>query len=607
MQSTTTAVWAVFKQYKRAAKDRQGRAYTHTFMSGGSFIVPNDEAVENAVFAAMERDLNAGHAYYINEIATDIFKMFLDLDFYHTDRLNDDEIAGFNLAIYECFCRFFPSDATVHAPRLFQAIVLHANPGPLCNTRDAFEQLVEMHREFDGTQSVQVDASVVKTGGSTGIGRTVEWITTPAPNGTYRCTITGDNVELLTSGAPAFKNPHVYSDTFMMAQRTGAIPSNASVVVRVSDELKQKGPWKHDTSVIFALDDHTYFENIARDQRGLVKHGIHVIFPSCFVKIEQALYMREALVDKLITTYGDMYAPAGWPSVVDNAVYGTGRGLRMYGANKASSCVQCRGKKHGENDMKCGVVKCGTAGQGKIDEGRPYTLHSVYLDGKPDAAMRDNYMNKRQFLIRNTSIRTIRREPSPNWSCYSGCPQFGDELQTIVKEGEVTYKIKQKEAKFRGDLKIKTGSSNTTDIGDKAILAIFEKHIRTRFVTRYAKLRVVSVCKSDKGFYFITVGGEGQHWCLNKNPAGDHRRNTIYFQCDHKGIYVRCRCPKLTTEGRMKGMCKDYKSSIKALNISENAILFPELMLSVSGTAYPSLPAVTTARSMHPQAKKARC
>ncbi len=319
--------------------------------------------------------------------------------------------------------------------------------------------------------------------------------------------------------------------------------------------------------------------------------------------------MRESLLDKLQVEYGKKFAPNGWATAIDGKVYSSGKdgGIRVYGANKMVMCDRCRGKRV-KSEEPC-INACQ---DGKIDEGRQYLIHSVYTDGARDDARKRIYESKTSLIVKATSIRTFYKDPTPNWKCYNGCPQIGDMLKTHVKDdGEVVHKIKTNEAKFNDDAKIKMGSSNIVDIHDPQTFKIFEKHIRVRFGRQYKTLRVVAIKKSDKGVYFIYVAGEGQHWCLNLKPPRDHERNTIFFQCTKDGICQRCRCGDLVTDGRQKGLCKSFCSTLKELDGSEKAYLFPEAKLNVSAKTFTSLPTQTatqlTQTQMQPMnAKRAR-
>ena len=385
---------------------------------------------------------------------------------------------------------------------------------------------------------------------------------------------------LVAANRPYFVNPQVDDVRLANARRKGTPPIGS---LRVVDEVTGVGKPNYTAATAFAIDDDTYFINRERTADGLLKHGVHLIFPEVKIQIEQALVMREALVERLRVEYGMTHpdlAPHGWSDVVDNAVYGTGKGLRMYGANKTIKCPECRaGKEH-----KCGDRVCKVGGT--IDIGRPHLLHSVYIDAVRSTKHEQLYRRQLGQIIRRTSIRTVLRHPVSGWARYTGCPTCGDALKTSVnKAGDTVHAVKSKDPVFKSDMKLR--APHMVDVTDTSIANMFEKHIRTRFVAQYKTLRVINVKRTESGIYFISVGGEGQHFCLNKMPPADHTSNTIYFQCTRKGICARCRCPKLTEENRAKGMCKDFCSTVRAISQSDIDTLFPDASLSfkLSGKA----------------------
>ena len=285
------------------------------------------------------------------------------------------------------------------------------------------------------------------------------------------------------------------------------------------------------------------------------------------VTIEQALYMREALIELLTRERGTRLAPSGWAEVIDHAVYGTGKGLRMIFCNKTGTCGLCRGVK------KSDCEACG--GKGKMDEGRMYTVDSVFKNGERALDAEQLYRRNIIFSIKQCSIRTVFSVPTMGWEVYKGCPRIGQMLDTSIKNGgEPQYKVASNRAVFKAD-RAKRGR----EINDPDIFAMFEKYIRKRFVPQYQTLRVtrVTVPEANNDVYFINVDGEGKHFCTNKVPASEHRSNTIYFQCDKGvGICVRCYCPKPTTEGRSKCPCKKFKSTYMRLDGADHTKLFGE-------------------------------
>ena len=541
--------------------------------------MPNNEEAEAKIFDAMEKDLRDGVAYFINEIATPVFRMFFDIDFMVPERLSDEQIEKFCRVVHEVVVRFFPTDRATQIPNFFELIALHSESPMLCDTRSGLELLLKPQNEFKIDCVVTIVNGRVDYDGKT---RDVVWKSAVVADGAYRIKTDPDSnlVHIVAQGTPCFLNPQVDDARLVNARRKGTPPNGSLNVIH---ELKGCGPTNYTAGTVFVIDDDTFFINRERNADGLLKHGVHLIFPEIKIQIEQALIMREALVEKLRVEYGVKHpdlAPMGWSDVVDNAVYGTGKGLRMYGANKTIKCPDCRLRKE-QNDC---VRNCSA---GKIDIGRPHLLHSVYMNGARSYEHEQHYAEHLRLMIRRTSIRTVQQQPVPGWERYTGCPSYGDSLKTTVnKAGNTVHDVKSKDPIFRSDVKLRT--PHMSDITDPAIIGIFEKHIRTRFVSQYKTLRVIGVKRTDNGFYFVSVAGEGQHFCLNKMPPADHTSNTIYFQCTREGICARCRCPKLTTENRAKGMCKDFCSTIKPISRHEIEMLFPEsttLSVKISGKA----------------------
>lgn len=564
-------VEALVPYHHRRSNQKKALAITHTFANANEkFILPSDKEAEMHLFDAVETDVRNDTPFYLHENPSPIFRFFLECKFAAPEWLTNDEIATITAVIHESCARFFPDNASVNAPRLFETIVLYAQPKALCASRNAFTELTTKVPRIQASDTifvvdgrVQIDADVMD----------VTWHTQSPPNGAYQCVVDSENtVRVIAAGDPTFANPCVFSTLYKNVLRSGILPEGS---VRLSDELLRNGPWCHTSTTTFAIDDNTYFVNAMRDSHGLIEQHVRFVFPQMHVGIEEALYMRESILEALILKFGAKHslAPSGWSDVIENECYVgyKGNGLRVYGAHHVSDCVRCKGRRLREGDLRCSALGCN---QGKIDEGCPYHLHSVYVDGARNSQLESHYALKSRLTIERTSLRTIFKSPDPQWACYAGCPKFGDTLKTVVKEdGVKTYKIKGKEATFKQEAKI---GCTATDVVDRDVFDIFERHIRTRFVRQYRQLRVCSVRKSEKDVYFIDVAGEGQHWCINLLPPADHEHNKIFFQCDRNGICVRCRCTESTVAGRNKGMCKDFKSSVKPLDTSERTRLFPD-------------------------------
>lgn len=577
-------VQSFFSKFKVAKKDRQGRQYTHTFISGGSFIVPNDESVQDKLFSAIVADLRAGRPMFINEIASNVFKMYLDFDILHHELLTEDEVSELSMHVFTVFRRFFPDNIMLTQPNFYMAFVTESSPQLLCANREDLQNLTTPSHHYTVDNWINIMNGNVKIEGRTGGHSIVDWSGPVPPDGVYDIKVDDDRVLLVAHPSSSFQNPLRYHEELERALRSGPIPPDAKVV---SQEVQTVGDWTGiDGKTIFVLDDGRHFMNAKRNADGMLKHGIHLIFPDMRVDIESALTMREALLDHLTVKLGTKFAPNGFADVVDHAVYGNGKGLRMYGSHKASDCV-C--KRTNQVKREDDPETCMLCRNGKIDEKRPHVLRSIYANGirNPELEMLYRQTQHLEKLVRETSIRTWR-PPVNGWSRYVGCPQIGDMIKrTTDKDGNIDTKIINDGRPVMHETKmikrLKT-DAKTQDVTDQRIHEIFQRNIRRWTV--YNQLRVSNVKHVSKkdgfgatSFYFISVEGEGQHLCLNKHPAGEHKSSVIYFQATNtgkkKGISVRCRCPKTTTEGRMQGPCPEYYSTPKPMSTQDNAILFP--------------------------------
>ena len=589
--SVTSKVKRAFGAYRA-----QGRCntLTHTSYMGGSYNVSSHETAQDAIFNALEEDLRNGVAYHMNEMASPVFRMYFDLDFMVTDRLTRTQVDRFAKVLHDTMSRFFPTHRSVATPNFFEQILTQSESKQRCKLRSDLEELTALVSAVKDMSIVTVrDGCVVLEN----VAYEVEWSSEDkAPDNSYHATVvattsgttsgtasgTASGTVDMTAGLVRlsagtknwfFRNPRVHSAELKRMCRTGPVPDGA---LYVQDELAGFGPTAYYTSsTVFALDDGSYFVNAERDESGLLKHGMHIIFPEIYATIEQALLMREAFIEGLSLEYGlsnSEIAPNGWYDVVDNAVYGVKKGLRMFGANKAEQCKECRGQSKQADSCP------GSCNRGKIDTGRPHLLHSVYVNGEQDETREQKYRSgPQQNILRRTSIRSYKTEPDSTWRRYDGCPGYGDMLKTTLsKTGDPLHVLKSKQAIFKTD--VKRVSGNTIIVHDSDIQNMFEHIIRTRFPPSlpFSKLRVTNIKVTESGtLYFISVAGEGQHYCVNKMPPGDHTNNTIYFQCDRFGICVRCRSPKLTTVKRARGMCKDFCSKPKPLAKREIDKLFP--------------------------------
>lgn len=328
--------------------------------------------------------------------------------------------------------------------------------------------------------------------------------------------------------------------------------------IKISDAMN--GAWTYDHNTIFELDDKRQFSNTQR-VKGMVKHGIHMVYPHIIVTNKEALFMREALLVDLDLHFGSKFASEGWSHVVDNAVY-VNSGLRMIYSNKTKNCDVCKNKNFGKNCTSCINGKDTT-------EGRPYTLNCVCVEDKLDVELTKTMQSNTLQLLHKAVIFTRQMYISHNWVKFDGCPSYGDIIQ-LRSNG--APKLSSKERVFNEEKKTTRTWKSKEIVVDQTIHQICLKHIQTRFVKQYKNTRIRSICRDDKRIY-VSVDGEGSNFCINVNR--DHNSNRIWFMFEMNGVSTRCFCTCLTKDGRNNGFCRDYSSPRKPINSKELSILFP--------------------------------
>ncbi len=317
------------------------------------------------------------------------------------------------------------------------------------------------------------------------------------------------------------------------------------------------------------------------------KAGMHVYYPRLYVTTEQALYVTTAIINALTH---ERAPPAGttWEKIVDQAVYGEGRGLRWVWQFKAGPCpICCSG---GPADKSRKRKASGPVGQGAFCEtcggrGRVAdTSTSMYaplyrVDGTcARALITPSCRNAPTVeLMLECSLRAyFSPEPTPGFAPYPGAapiPKF------------ITHKRGGTRVQFSDDAALRasngaSGSSTTADAPEdipcesdrgRALLAAIrhqDEHWRKLDISRISKHRG----RSDRPYYKVNVRGEGSGHCLNMQ--GDHRTAKIYFLVRASGVTQHCFCKCADVRPGSGAACRAYESKPFPLQRTESAILF---------------------------------
>lgn len=497
---------------------------THTSLLGGLYVLPNDPASSSKLCVAMATDMLNGVPYHICEFGGCRYKLYFDLDLYAPDLLTEADIATLVGVMTRNCKKFYPDDES-HSCK-FAAMACTAPPPVLCASRDELRALM-------------------------------------------------DDPERLE---PLLQPPW---------------QEHARTVVAVSTAVDENEVWVYGTdSTVFELEDGRWFCNIERDKSGRIKQGIHIIYPDLIVadalpdaaKGEKpALYMRQTIVNELTREPPPLSTAIPreeWSNIVDAAVYTTS-GLRCYGSHKASNCISC---KNGESKRSCGTCN----GAGRLDAGRPYTLHSWYdSDGVCRPDIKEKYSNRPAAIIAKASIRTTDTKPTPGWQRPSNCSTL---MPPSKRKGTVGKDMVPK--------KMLKADSESYEITDQTLLDILQTEIRgyIRKGENHYKNIIVTSAQRKGPSIVIYVGGEGENWCINKidpeykpdpqkkwqkmQVGANHKSNRIYFVLlKTNQLYQRCFCKctgKEVEKFRRDGPCKDYSSPPRAISKQNLDLLFPK-------------------------------
>lgn len=237
---------------------------------------------------------------------------------------------------------------------------------------------------------------------------------------------------------------------------------------------------------------------------GLHKRGVHVIFPALACDTSGARSIRLHILQALRERLGD----EDWDKMVDDGVYG-GSGLRMIGSKKMERCTSC--SKKGD----AGCAACG--GRGSVPG------ESVYLPVGADGLSLGD-------VLRAASIRL--REPRPPLAA--------------IKPPDASEGASE------------SGAAPRAAPGEapEGAAAIIQEELASLFPECFG---------SGQRITRVTFRGDYALACTDSkfctNLGREHRSNNIYFYLSSGAIYQKCFCRCPDTEGRRRGMCKDYKGA----------------------------------------------
>ncbi|GAQ91009.1 hypothetical protein KFL_007120130 [Klebsormidium nitens] len=258
---------------------------------------------------------------------------------------------------------------------------------------------------------------------------------------------------------------------------------------------------------------------------GLLKTGVHLVWPDIQVDSENALRLRTWVLAGLHETFGQN----DWPKMVDISVY-TRAGLRLNGSIKRAECT-CRGR-----DDACNRCQ----GKGEVFDRRKYAPLVCYAGPSESPELLELCMSSISARVRLTSIRVPfgeERESTHIPQCESML-ELEPELQERCHQGK--------------------GSRLEAD---NTLMGLLTRELGEAFPSCFKDGEelsdIVQMSGDDGNPYFLVHTNS----CFCHNLGRCHNSNRVYFYIDSQRLLQKCFCTCNTTEGRKMGLCSQYSSA----------------------------------------------
>lgn len=290
---------------------------------------------------------------------------------------------------------------------------------------------------------------------------------------------------------------------FFVMETGSSGPDVASVVSSTMDDSSTATTDARDRMIVCTAPP-------KKEQTGLQKTGVHLIFPNIFVNSPIALRCREALVEHLEAVYyetgcvdqsnssqsvtqgdsmadsmkdsaepGPVVGPANsWRDIIDDTVY-KGSGLRLIYSHKGRSE--------------------GRAYVPVYDMDRVQGMYAVNLES----------LATRRAYIHDCSIRSVHSSLTP---CQGGEHQIADSLDSHMMGGTTV-----------------SGRTQSLDMYKDALPVVAKA-----LPSAYTGIRFLKAFVTDHTVYLKT----NSRYCMNVKR--EHRTSTVYVAITRHGAMVRC-------------------------------------------------------------------
>ena len=246
---------------------------------------------------------------------------------------------------------------------------------------------------------------------------------------------------------------------------------------------------------------------------GKIKTGIHLNWLGLVVNQEGAIQ----LMHHVVYTLEKIYSAMQWASIIDSSVYGTagtkGSGFRLPWSHKKTTHPACKG------------VGCHGCDGGKMVEGE-YLPIFTYSSGHVTNINQEITMDKLLQSTVRTAETVVTKIPELVMICKP--------VRKVNREGDFT------------------NSETKDEIHNIELLALLETFIK-KSMDGNQDTRVLQIFKF-KNIYLLKTTSK---YC--ENIRRNHNSNHVKFIIDNGIIFQKCFCTCETTDGRLLGMCKNFK------------------------------------------------
>lgn len=310
-------------------------------------------------------------------------------------------------------------------------------------------------------------------------------------------------------------------------------------------------------------------EKIIYNDQEMIKIGFHLIWPNLIVGIDEARYLRSAIIQKL--NYSNITLSFGdWEDIIDNSIYDDKHALRMNGSSKNIKCPKCKGKRTLRNEC----IYCKQTGW--FNAGRIYKPTLIFdkkcnkIEDLLQELNMDTYKNLKFTSIRTNSTESniITTKYIPEW--------FSENIYTLHNNRRGSKKIKKqsmnplnKKYKNKEDI----CENDPRYISLKLFLQsqLYKLSIEFKDIEFNKLLKITTGIKYKKHYFLFSTRN---HYCLNMNR--EHSSNHIFFIINggkSRSIFQKCHSPYKNNDGIL---CEEFKSDSIPLNNKLYKILFEE-------------------------------